>query len=154
MEKKMKYRIAMYAVVALLVLSVTACGNSTVTIPSPQPPVVNTPVTPAGDLTITSTNAFVDSYGTYHVVGEVMNNGSTVLTSIELSIEIKDASGNSLMKDDNGSITSNAITSTMLFTLAPGEASPFEYSYDTTNGTPASYNMAITSQATGEANRA
>ena len=150
----MKLKIALYAVVIVLVLSVSACGKSTATAPTSQPPVVDTPVTPPGDLVIASTNAFVDSYGTYRVVGEVDNNSSTVLNSIELTIEIKDVSGNSLLKDDNGNITPNAIIYPMLYTLAPGIASPFEFSYDTTKGTPASYNVTITGQATGEANRA
>jgi len=168
----MKHKIALVSVVGVLVLSVLACGTSTVTTPTSQPPivntpsvvntppivntpiVVNTPVTPTSDLVITSTNAFVDTYDTYRVVGEVNNNSSKVLSSIELTIEIKDASGNSLLKDDNGNLTPNEIFYPMLYTLAPGEASPFEYSYDTTNGTPASYNVTITGQATGDANRA
>ena len=150
----MKLKIALYAVVIGLVLSLQACVKTTVSSSTSQPPVANTPETSAGDLVITSTNAFVDAFGTYRVVGQVDNNSSTVLNSIELTIEIKDASGTSLLKDDNGNITPNAIIYPMLYTLAPGVSSPFEYSYDTTNGTPASYNVTITGQATGNANRA
>jgi hypothetical protein len=152
-EKKMKHKAVLNALVVVLVLSMVACGKSTVTTPTSQPPVVNTPVTQANDLVISSTNAFIDSYGTYRVVGEVVNQSSTIITSIELTLDIKDASGNSLLKDDNGNITLNTIISPMLYTLAPGEASPFEYSYDTTNGTPASYNVTITGKQTGTANR-
>lgn len=42
----------------------------------------------------------------------------------------------------------------MLYTLSPGEASPFEYSYETKQGTPASFNVAISGQQTGSVNRA
>ncbi len=152
----MKHKITQYAVVVVLVLSLLGCGKSTVTTSTPtsQPPVINTPVAPANDLVISSTNAFVDSYGTYRVVGEVVNYSSTILTSIELTLEIKDASGNSLITDDNGNITPNTTISPMLYTLSPGEASPFEYSYDTTKGTPASYTVTISGKQTGDANRA
>jgi len=150
----MKHKAVLYAVVVALILSVVGCGKSTVTTPTTQPLVVNTPVTQVNDLVISSTNAFVDSYGTYHVVGEVVNQSSTILTSIELNLEIKDASGNSLITDDNGNITPNSTISPMLYTLAPGEASPFEYSYDTTKGTPASYTVTISGKQTGDANRA
>jgi hypothetical protein len=152
----MNHKAVLYAVVGVLVLSMVACGKSTVATPTPtsQPLVVNTPVTPASDLVISSTNSFVDSYGTYRVVGEVVNYSSTIITSIELTLEIKDASGNSLITDDNGNITPNTTISPMLYTLTPGEASPFEYSYDTTKGTPASYTVTISGKQTGVANRA
>jgi len=150
----MKLKITLYAAILLLVIAVPACGKAAVVTSTSQSPKVNTPVNPSGQLDIASTNAFVDSYGTYRVVGEVDNNSSTVLNSIELTVEIKDASGNSLLKDDNGSITPSAIIYPLLYTLAPGEASPFEYSYETTNGTPASYNVTITGQQVSDANRA
>jgi hypothetical protein len=153
----MKLKIALLAAVVVLALSVSACGKSTVTNPTSEPsepPAVNTLVNPSGDLVISSTNAFVDSYGTYRVLGVIVNNSSKVLNSIELTVEIKDASGTSLLKDDNGNVTPNVITYPMLYTIAPGEASPFEYSYETTNGTPTSYNVMITGQQTGDANRA
>jgi hypothetical protein len=150
----MKHKIVLFTVAIMLVLATVACEKSTVNSPTSQPPTDSTSETQAGVLTISSSNAFVDSYGTYRVVGEIVNNSSTVLTSIELTIEIKDAAGNSLLTDDNGNIVPNVVTSPMLFTLAPAEASPFEYSYETTKGTPESYNVTITGQATGEANRA
>lgn len=148
----MKYKNALYAVVVLLVVSVSACVKPTAL--TSQPPVADTPITSAGDLSITNTNSFIDSRGTYHVVGVVINNGNTVVTSIELTIEIKDSSGISLLKDNAGGIAPNAIAYPMLYTLAPGESSPFDYSYETTGGMPASYNVLITGQATGSSTRA
>jgi hypothetical protein len=148
----MKLKGAFYAVA--FVILVSACGKSTIPTVTSQPSVVNTPETLPGDLLITSTNAFVDELGTYHVLGQLVNNGSTVLNSIELTIEIKDASGTSLLKDDNGSLTPNAIFYPFLYTLAPGEASPFEYFYDTTNGTPDSFTVTISGQENGNASRA
>lgn len=147
----MKLKNALYAVVGLLVISMSACVKTAGS--TSQPPVVEIPLVSAGDLSIPSTNAYIDSRGTYHVVGAIVNNGNTVITSIELTIEIKDASGISLLKDSTGSIAPNAIIYPMLYTLAPGDVSPFEYSYETTGGMPATYNVLITGQATGSSNR-
>ena len=83
----------------------------------------------------------------------VINNGSSALTSIDLRAEIKDGAGNSLIKD-NGTIVPDATFPTMLYTLGPGEASPFEYSYDMTNGTPASYLVTVSGQEPGMIKRA
>jgi len=151
---KMKQKIAIYTVVLASMLFTSACEKSTNITPTSLPPVVSTPVMMVKDLVIASTNAFVDSYGTYRVVGEVVNNSSAAFNSIELTIEIKDASGNSLLKDDSGTLTQNTTFSPMLFTLAPAEASPFDYSYDTTDGTPASYSVTISDSEAGDVNRA
>jgi hypothetical protein len=153
----MKRKVLFCAIIGTLILSLTACGGSPVTTasaPTSQQPLVNTPAGSANNLSITSTNAFTDSYGTYHVVGEVVNNTNAAISTIEMSVEIKDAAGNSLIKDDAGNVTASAKVSPMLYTLAPGEASPFEYSYETSQGTPASYNVTISGQQPGTANRA
>jgi hypothetical protein len=157
----MKHKLVLNIMAIALTLSLIACGKSSVTNATPtskspagNTPVVDTPIIPADSLAILSTNSFVDSFGTYHVVGGLINNSSNVLTHIELSIEIKDASGTSLITDDNGNVVPNAVITPMLYTLAPGESSPFEYSYETSKGTPGSYNVAITGQQTGDANRA
>ncbi len=153
----MKQKLLLSTIVGILILSLNACGGSPISTtvnPTSQVPVVNSPEASPNTLSITSTNAFTDSYGTYHVVGEVVNNTSAVISSIELAVEIKDASGNSLIKDDAGNITANAKVSPMLYSLAPGEASPFEYSYETSQGTPASYNVTISGQQSGTVNRA
>jgi hypothetical protein len=153
----MKQKLLLCAIAGLVVLSLYACGggspvSSTAT--SPKLPVVSTPTAMPNALVISSTNAFTDSYGTYHVVGEIINNTSAAVSSIELTVEIKDASGNSLLKDDSGNVTASTKVSPMLYTLAPGEASPFEYSYETTKGTPASYTVALSGQLSGNTDRA
>jgi hypothetical protein len=147
-------KIALYAVAAALIISMTACGNTKVTTPTSQSPIGDTPAVVSNALSISSTNAFTDSYGRYHVVGAVINNSNEALSSIELSVEIKDASGNSLLKDDSGNVAPNVKISPMLYTLAPGQSSPFDYSYETSQGTPASYNVTITGQQPGTSNPA
>jgi hypothetical protein len=150
----MKYRIAHQVSLIMIILTVTACVKSTITGSTSQPPIVETPITQLEVLTIANTSSFIDAFGTFHVVGELKNYSNEVLNSIELTIEIRDASGNSLIKDENGEVTTNAIFYPMLYTLAPGEASPFEYSYDTNYGTPASFNVIISGQVVGGNNRA
>ncbi|HEY5157120.1 MAG TPA: hypothetical protein VII93_04065, partial [Anaerolineales bacterium] len=128
----MSKKIAQILLMGALVLSLAACGTGpkTTSIPNPvQTSVVaNTPE--AGDLVISNTSSFVDKYGSYRVVGMLVNKTNNVLTGIKLTLEILDASGNSLLKE-NGIPVPGVIFHPMLKTLAPGEGSPFEYSYDT-----------------------
>lgn len=151
----MSKKIALILLMGALVLSLAACGtgSKTTSIPSPvQTSVVaNTPE--AGDLVISNTSSFVDKYGSYRVVGMLVNKTNNVLTGIKLTLEILDASGNSLLKE-NGNPVPGVIFHPMLKTLAPGEGSPFEYSYDTANGVPASYKVAITALQSGDTKRA
>jgi hypothetical protein len=150
----MNIRFALYSTIAILVLSLPACVKQTDMVPTSQSPSLNTPVKSPGELSISSSNSFVDSYGTYRVVGLVENNTNDVFSAIELSIEIKDEAGNSLLKDDAGSSTPNTLIYPFLYTIAPGEGSPFEYSFDTTGGVPASYDVSIAGKQAGNANRA
>jgi hypothetical protein len=149
MNKKLPYGV----LTGLLIFALVGCGKGTATVgtPSQSPVAAGTPE--QGTLNIANTNAFVDSFGTYHVVGMVVNQTTVVLTSIELTIQIRDASGYTLLTD-NGSSVQTAIFHPMLYTLAPGEGSPFEFSYDNSKGTPASYNVTVTGDQPGSANRA
>jgi hypothetical protein len=153
----MRSRIVLIFLILAAAISVPACGKFTgITTPltTPQPSVLSTPITQPGDLVIASTNAFVDAYGTYHVVGEIDNNSSSVVNAVQLTIEIKDASGTSMLKGDDGNITPSAIVYPMIYTLAPGASSPFDYTFDTTNGLPATYNVTISGQQNANANPA
>jgi hypothetical protein len=112
------------------------------------------PLVSSNEVDIVSTFAFTDQWGWYNVAGEIRNNTDTVLTSIELTIEIRDASGISLLKDDNGGAVESLAFSPLLYTLVPGQYAPFSYSFDTSAGTPASYAVAVTGHTTGQADRA
>jgi len=151
----MSKKIAQTLLVGVLVLSLAACGkgSTTANVPSPvqTPAVVNTPE--AGDLVISDTSAFVDKFGSYRVVGMLVNNTNNILTGIKMTLEILDSSGSSLLKQ-NGNPVPGVIFHPMLNTLAPGEGSPFEYSYDTANGVPASYKVNISAFQSGDTRRA
>jgi len=151
----MSTKITQILLVGTLVLTLAACGTGPKTTSVPNPVetqvVANTPE--AGDLVISNTSAFVDKYGSYRVVGMLVNKTNDVLTGIKLTLEIIDSSGNSLLKE-NGNPVPGVIFQPMLKTLAPGEGSPFEYSYDTANGIPASYKVTITALQSGDTRRA
>ena len=132
---------------ALLMITST-CGGKPA---SSQLSVANTPV--RGSLDVTSTGAFTDQFDVYHVVGAIQNNTTSAQTGIELSVEIKDAAGNSLIVQ-GGNTLPNAVFSPILTTLAPGETSPFDYAYDLSNGTPATYSVSTTAYQSGAVNRA
>lgn len=156
----MKNRALLILASAVVILSIMACslgdllpGGAT------EPVVTNPPVDnpdnppPAGALEILSTSSFMDSYSGFYVFGEVANNSDSPITSIELSISITDASGASLLKDDNGNPTDTNTFYTMLWTLDANESSPFSYYFDTTDGIPANYEVSISSYDAGTANR-
>jgi len=151
----MSTKISKLVLTCILAISLFACGKGPIPTTSPNPDqtgsVSNTPV--PGDLVLKNTNAFMDKFGTYRIVGMLVNNTNYVLTGIKLGVEIKDESGNSLLKE-NGSPVPNAIFHPMLKTLAPGEVSPFEYSYDNASSLPPAYDVKIEGFQSGEANRA
>ncbi len=125
------------ALLAVMILA-SACGGG------PAAPAAAPAATPPeGKLTVTSSSAFIDQFGSYHVVGSVTNGTNSSLTSIELSFAVKDAAGNSLLKDSQGTLEPNRVLPVMLDNLAPGEVSPFDFTYDLANGAPASYSVTV-----------
>jgi hypothetical protein len=131
----------------------TARPTATATVlPTPTPP-------GAGQLTLAVTNTFTDTSGNYHLVGEVRNNTDQALTAIEIAVELADSAGNSVLMDDDNAIVEQVTVSPLLYTLAPGETSPFEYTLvhswgGVTRGTPAAYKATLAGQQTGRVNRA
>lgn len=143
----MKSKFAILSAVLVLALSILACGSSTPTPtetvqtsePTVPPPVEQT----TGDLEISQTYGFQDTYGDYYVVGELANNSNKAVTNIELSIEIKDANGNSLLTGDNDEIVPYLTFYPMLYTLAPGDSTPFSYYLSEDAGVPDTYTVKV-----------
>jgi hypothetical protein len=79
---------------------------------------------------------YTDTNGDFHVIGEIKNTGSHILTKVELTLVIKNASGTSLLKDNNGAGVPTLNFEPMLTNLAPGETSPFGYTLYSGSGTP------------------
>jgi len=115
-----------------------------------------TPGAPDTGLAVVGYNTFTDASNYFHVSGEVKNNDQRVLTNMELTIIIKDASGKTLLTDTNNKPVDSVTFSPMLSNLAPGEISPFDYSLDATAGTPdpKSVSVKVTGMNTGDVTRA
>lgn len=106
------------------------------------------------DLQINSTTSFVDSFGTYHIVGELVNNGTGPASKIEVSLEIRDQAGVSLLKDNQSNPVPSILIHPMLQTLAPNQSSPFSYSLNLAEGSAADYTVSISGYEYGFSNRA
>jgi hypothetical protein len=151
MEKKMKAKFFHLILVLAIAVSMAGCSSGAAQTQSPaNQPAANQPAA-SSELTLVSTFAFTDQWGRYYVVGEIQNNTSTAITSIGLTLELKDASGNSLLKDESGNSLASIPFSPLLYTLAPGQSAPFSYSYDASAGAPATYNVTIAGQAPSQA---
>lgn len=154
----MKNKLLIVLASGLVVLSVLACslggGTSTPTTQPPVNPPVNPPVSPPSNaLEVLATSSFFDDYGWFYIFGEVMNNSNVPLVAVELTIEIRDAGGASLLKDDDGNIVPSLVFYPMLYTIGVGESSPFVYYFDTTVGQPATYTVTVSAYEATEATR-
>ena len=69
-------------------------------------------------LVIDAVHGYRDEMGSLHIAGLVTNNTERAVDNVEVEIEILDANGNSLYVET---------TNISLYTLAPGETSPFSY---------------------------
>lgn len=115
-------------------------------------PAQTEPAHPAG-LYIVSDSSYTDSFGDFYIVGEVKNADTKALTQLELTVEIKDASGKSLLKDDKGNIVASLTFAPSMDSLAQGESSPFEYRLASDAGKPDKYTVTVNGQATGTLQR-
>ena len=172
-----KNKLAMIAGVLMLALSMLACslGGAKETEVPTQPPVVATVAAPTqppaptqvpptakpmnqntgGDLEIIDPIFYMDSYGYYHVVGLVKNNSDRALDSIELTIEAKDASGVSMLKDTDDVVVDTLTFYPLLTNLFPGEVAPFDYYlYVEDRQEPATVNVTPTGSLSSSEKRA
>jgi hypothetical protein len=134
-----------------MILTVAACGTGRTTatpaVISPAPEIPGPTHTPrsetavpqpatqqvggivAGEVEVRYTSSYVDNYGYYHVVGEVFNSTELTANNIEISVRVVDAAGQSVITDSSGQSVESVITSALLFSLAPGEGSPFDIDF-------------------------
>jgi len=102
------------------------------------PTATSVPATPLPGITlqILSSTNYMDANRDFHVIGEIKNTGSQNLSQVQLTLVIKDTSGNSLLKDNNSVVVPTLNFSPMLTNLAPGETSPFGFTLYAGSGTP------------------
>jgi hypothetical protein len=145
-------------VITVLALLLTACSSQGAsatpsTANAAQQPSAQAP-TSADPVSIVDSVSYTDSGGYYHVAGAVRNNTDIDVTSVQLTLEVKDSNGKSLLRDANKNPVDSLPIQPFFTVLQPGEVSPFDYYLDTSIGTPASYNLSVTGHAQGSATRA
>ena len=86
--------------------------------PTEAPPAEPVEPPPENIIYIEAVNGYRDSSGSLHIVGLVSNNTDRVVDNIEVEIKILDENDNSLFTE---------VTSVSLYTVAPGETTPFSY---------------------------
>ena len=86
--------------------------------PTAAPTSVDQSTGGTADLEILMVNSFKDSFDTWNILGLVKNNTNRVVDGIEIEVELFDVDGNSLFLD---------IAYTDLYSIAPGEVTPFSY---------------------------
>lgn len=148
----MKYKIFATTLVTVIIIILSGCVKGIETPPTALSPILNTPENLAKELLITTTSSFVDINGIYHLVGEVFNNTEDTFNSIDLTVEIMNADGSSMLLDENGNTAADVVIHPLLYSLAPGSSSPFEYTYETVNGTPATYSVQLTGKQSSTSN--
>lgn len=105
-------------------------------------------------IAIESTNSYLDSVDDFYVTGLVKNTSSQALSNITLTLEIRDASGKSLITDDNGAILESTEINPILTTIGPGEESPLSYYITPPAGTtPVKYTLTYKSSEPASTNR-
>lgn len=117
-------------------------------------PTLDTSSFPKG-VVIIDKSAYTDSSGYYNVVGQVLNNTDLAITNINLAVSVTDPSGKTLLTDsDNKPIDTDSV-SPMLYNLAPGEVSPFNYYVRLDdNQKVGAFDVTVTSQDNTELERA
>lgn len=110
----------------------------------------------AGEISVTSLYSYLDEYNYFHVVGLIFNNTERPVTSIELTLELADGDGNTVLRDSDDNPEDFTTFSPLLYTLAPGETSPFEYSLSASDQDTSDwqFTVEVTGQSTGEVDRA
>jgi hypothetical protein len=101
-------------------------------------------------LQVVSSTSYTDSNGDFHVIGEIKNTGSNILTQVQLTIVVKDAAGNSLLRDFNNTMVPFQVFTPMLTDLAPGETSPYGYTIFAGSGTPDPNSVTVTPSSLSE----
>lgn len=98
------------------------------------------------DVVVTDVFGYQDTGGFfsyYHLVGNIYNGTDTAVTQVELTISIKDASGQALLKDDADNPVDTVVIHPLLWTIQPGQSAPFAYLLNMEEGKPETYEASV-----------
>ncbi len=105
-------------------------------------------------ITISKLNLFEDHYGGRHIVGEIRNDTSFPVQSIDLEIAITDADRDTVLRNAEGKPIQEDIFHPFLNLLFPGESSGFDYSLSPQSNTAVSYQVIFSSAKKSTAEKA
>ncbi|MFC1997829.1 FxLYD domain-containing protein [Chloroflexota bacterium] len=100
---------------------------------------------PDNEVYIKSIKGYRDDLGYLHIVGLVTNNTDRTVDNVEVEVEILDNNGNSLQVE---------LTTISLYTLGPGETSPFAYWVSEELPNADNYRAIVVGQSAAEIERA
>jgi len=98
----------------------------------------------SGKLDVGQLTSYVDGVKYYRVVGLVTNGTDKPVDNIVLAVQLADASGKTVLKDDSGNPTSTVTINPMLGALGSGESSPFEFFMDSGGADTSGWKSKIT----------
>lgn len=145
-----KSKLSIFTAVAAALITFACLGGTPATstpVESTEAPIIPTEhVLPKdGKLEITNTSSYVDAFNDYNVVGEIVNNTNKVIENVTLSIAITDASGATLLKDDDDNPVERLDIWPYITVLAPGASTPFNYYISADEVQPAAYDVTLKS---------
>lgn len=120
-----------------------------------QPAALAEAATP--EVTVTNVYGYQDAdsfFSYYHIVGSVYNGADSAVNNVELALTAKDAEGNTLLRDYSGNPVESITINPLLWTLEPGQSSPFAYSFSLDNGQPQTFDVKLINYAATEARAA
>ncbi len=97
----------------------------------------------AGEISISSSNAYVDEYDYVHIVGLIFNDTEEPISFVELTLELVDGSGETLLTDFDDAPVDEVTFSPFLWTIGPGETSPFDYTVYTDDRDPSDWEYTV-----------
>ena len=100
---------------------------------------------PENAIYVKAVNGYRDDLGYLHIIGLVTNNTDRAVDNVEVEVDILNSDGNSLKVE---------LTTIALYTLAPGETSPFSYWVSEELPDAKSYSASIVGQSAAEIERA
>jgi hypothetical protein len=112
----------------------TQVAKSTATKQSTSAPTKAATATKAplsGSLDVHGIASYLDNDKYYHVMGLVTNGTNKPVSNIQVSIQLTDSAGKTVLQDNSGNPTSTVSINTILSTLDSGESSPFDYNLST-----------------------
>ncbi|HYF65714.1 MAG TPA: FxLYD domain-containing protein, partial [Herpetosiphonaceae bacterium] len=129
----------------------TATPRPAATAAPTEPPATAAPET-AEELAITEMYDYTDESNYFHIVGLVANNTAKPVSSIELTVKIKDGQGETLLTDSDSQPAESLTFSPLIDTVAPGAATPFDYYLyvESEEKKPDTYEVALTGKLTGD----